>query len=161
MAKPETQAPSVAEPTPPLTRRKFVRAGMTVAGAAYAAALGYPLYRYLATPAERAMVLAAVKEVALDGADKLPKSSALMFKFAGRPAILLHHDDGSWTALSAVCTHLGCTVQFDQERKVIRCACHGGIYDPRTGANISGPPPKPLAQFKVQPLEGKVMISRA
>jgi len=153
--------PPPAEPLPPLTRRKFVLAGVSVAGAAYAVALGYPLYRYLATPAERAAMLAAVKEVTLDGADKLPTSSALMFKFAGRPAILLHHADGTWTALSAVCTHLGCTVQFDQERKVIRCACHGGQYDPKTGANISGPPPKPLAQYKVQPQAGKVLISRA
>ncbi|TAN37308.1 MAG: Rieske (2Fe-2S) protein [Verrucomicrobia bacterium] len=152
---------SISEPVPPLTRRAFVKAGMTVAGAAYAAALGYPLYRYLATPAERAALLAAVKEVALDGADKLPRHAALMFKFAGRPAILLHHDDDTWTALSAVCTHLGCTVQFDPEHNAIRCACHGGIYDARTGANVSGPPPKPLMAFKVQALTGKVVISRA
>lgn len=156
-----TSTPPAAEPTPPLTRRTFVKAGMTVAGAAYAAALGYPVYRYLATPAERAATLAAVKEVALDGADKLPKHAAMIFKFAGRPAILLHHDDDTWTALSAVCTHLGCTVQFDQERNAIRCACHGGIYDARTGANISGPPPKPLTAFKAQVLEGRVVVSRA
>ena len=161
MVKPEHTPPPPHEPAPPLSRRTFVRAGMAVAGAAYAAALGYPLYRYLATPAERAAALAAVKEVTLTGADKLPKSSAMMFKFAGRPAILLHHEDDSWSALSAVCTHLGCTVQFDPEHKVIRCACHGGQYDPKTGANISGPPPKPLGQFKVQLLEGKVMVSRA
>lgn len=149
------------EPVPPLTRRTFVKAGMTAAGAAYVAALGYPVYRYLAAPAERAATLAAVKEVALDGADQLPKHAALIFKFAGRPAILLHHDDDTWTALSAVCTHLGCTVQFDQERGTIHCACHGGVYDARTGANISGPPPKPLPAFKAQVRAGKVVVSRA
>jgi cytochrome b6-f complex iron-sulfur subunit len=162
MSKPEAQVPPpFAEEVPPLSRRKFVKAGMAVAGAAYAAALGYPLYRYLASPAERAAALAAVKEVALDGADKLPREAALMFKFAGRPAMLLHHADDTWTALTAVCTHLGCTVQFDKERKAIYCACHGGVYDAKTGANISGPPPKPLAQYKAQILPGKVVISRA
>jgi cytochrome b6-f complex iron-sulfur subunit len=134
---------------------------MAAAGAAYAAALGYPVYRYLATPAERSAALAAVKELTLEGADKLPRESALMFKFAGRPAILLHHADDTWTALTAVCTHLGCTVQFDKERKAIYCACHGGMYDPKTGANISGPPPKPLMKFAAQVLPGKVVISRA
>ena len=134
---------------------------MTVAGAAYAAAFGYPLYRYLASPAEHAAMLATVKEIVLAGADGLPRESAMMFKFAGRPAILLHHADDTWTALTAVCTHLGCTVQFDAERKTIYCACHGGMYDPRTGANISGPPPKPLLAFKAQVLPGKVVISRA
>ena len=149
------------EVVPPLTRRTFVKAGMTVAGAAYAAAFGYPLYRYLASPAERAAALTAVKEVTLDGADKLPREAVLMFKFAGRPALLLHHGDDTWTALSAVCTHLGCTVQFDKERKAIYCACHGGIYDAMTGANISGPPPKPLMKYVAQILPGKVVISRA
>ena len=162
MSKPDITAPQASvEEVPPLTRRKFVKAGMTVAGAAYAAALGYPLYRYLATPAERAAMLAAVKEVTLADADKLPRESALMFKFAGRPAILLHHEDDTWTALTAVCTHLGCTVQFDKERKVIYCACHGGIYDSKTGANISGPPPKPLMKYVAQVLPGKVVVSRA
>ena len=162
MSKPDISAPQApAEEVPPLTRRKFVKAGMAVAGAAYAAAFGYPLYRYLASPAERAAALMAVKEVTLEGADKLPRESAMMFKFAGRPALLLHHGDDTWTALTAVCTHLGCTVQFDKERKAIYCACHGGIYDAKTGANISGPPPKPLAQYKAQILPGKVVISRA
>ena len=162
MSNPETHAPRPpAEEVPPLSRRKFVKAGMAVAGAAYAAALGYPLYRYLASPAERAAMLAAVKEVTLADADKLPREAALMFKFAGRPALLLHHADDTWTALTAVCTHLGCTVQFDKDRKAIYCACHGGIYDAKTGANISGPPPKPLTKYAAQIPPGKVVISRA
>ena len=162
MTKPDLLAPQPpAETVPPLSRRKFVKAGMAVAGAAYAAALGYPLYRYLATPAEHADALAAVKEVTLAEADKLPRESAMLFKFAGRPALLLHHADDTWTALTAVCTHLGCTVQFDKDRKAIYCACHGGLYDPKTGANISGPPPKPLLNYKAQILPGKVVVSRA
>lgn len=162
MSKVDPSAPRPpVEEVPPLTRRTFVKAGMTVAGAAYAAALGYPLYRYLSSPAENAEALAAVKEVTLKDADKLPRESALMFKFAGRPALLLHHADDTWTALTAVCTHLGCTVQFDKDRKAIYCACHGGTYDPKTGANISGPPPKPLVKYAAQVLPGKVVISRA
>lgn len=160
--QPDPQVPRIAaEEVPPLSRRTFVKAGMAVAGAAYAAALGYPLYRYLATPAECADVLAAVKEIVLKDADQLPREAALMFTFAGRPALLLHHADDTWTALTAVCTHLGCTVQLDKDRKVLYCACHGGTYDPKTGANISGPPPKPLVNYKAQVLRGKVVISRA
>ena len=150
-----------AQDVPPLTRRKFVKAGMAVAGAAYAAAFGYPLYRYLASPAERAAALAAVKDITLDGADKLPRQAALMFKFAGRPAILLHHTDDTWTALTAVCTHLGCTVQYESQADRIHCACHGGVYNAYTGANVSGPPPKPLKLFKVAVNEAGVDVSRA
>ena len=144
-----------------VTRRTFVRVGLTAVGAGWAVALGYPLYRYLASPAEKAAAEAAIKDVTLAGADQLPAGSAMMFKFGGRPALLIHLEDGSWSALSAVCTHLGCTVQYEKDQKRIHCACHGGVYDPKTGANVSGPPPKPLRQFKAAVVQGKVTVSRA
>ena len=143
-----------------VSRRGFVEAGIGVLGVCYAAAFGYPMYQYLATPAEEAEMEAAVKEVTLKGADKLPKNSAMVFKFGGRPAMLIRHPDGSWSALTAVCTHLGCTVAYEPDTQHIHCACHGGTYDSRTGANISGPPPKPLKTYKVLVAQGKVVVSR-
>jgi cytochrome b6-f complex iron-sulfur subunit len=144
-----------------ITRRTFVRVALTAAGAGWAAALGYPLYLYLDSPARKAALEAAIKDVTLDGADTLPAGSAMMFKFGGRPALLIHLEDGSWSALTAVCTHLGCTVQYESDKRRIYCACHGGVYDPKTGGNVSGPPPKPLRQFKVDVAQGKVTVSRA
>ena len=142
------------------TRRAFlVAAG--AAGICYTAALAYPIYRYLASPAEMAAGTSAITEVTLKDAHKLPSGSVLMFKFGSSPAMLIHHQDGSWVALSAVCTHLGCTVQYEPQMNRIHCACHGGVYDPRTGANISGPPPKPLKLFKVAVNDAGVEVSRA
>jgi cytochrome b6-f complex iron-sulfur subunit len=143
------------------SRRTFLRVGLGATGACYAAVIGYPLYEYLATPAQQAAASAgAIKEISLDGADKLPRNAAMMFKFGGQPAILIHHADGRWSAFSAVCTHLGCTVQFEAEKNRIYCACHGGIYDPETGRNVSGPPPKPLLSFHAEAVNGKVVVSR-
>ena len=142
------------------SRRGFlVAAG--AAGLCYVAALGYPVYRYLASPAEMAASEAAVTEVTLKDAEKLPAGSALMFKFGSSPAMLIHHTDNTWTALTAVCTHLGCTVQYEPDMNRIHCACHGGVYDPRTGANVSGPPPRPLKRFKVAVGAADVQVSRA
>lgn len=149
------------EESPSMTRRVFVRSGIAAAGACYAAALGYPVYQYLAAAAKKAETESAVKEVTLSDVDKLPVSSALIFKFCGHPALLIHHADSSWTAMSAVCTHLGCTVQFDPSKAQISCACHGGIYNAVTGANVSGPPPKPLNLFRVVVAGGKAVVSRA
>ena len=104
---------------------------------------------------------AAVTEVTLKDAEKMPAGSVLMFKFGPAPAMLIHHADNTWVALTAVCTHLGCTVQYEPQLNRIHCACHGGVYDPRTGANVSGPPPKPLKQFKVAVSETGVEVSRA
>lgn len=148
-------------PEEPLSRRAFVKVGLGCMGAVYAAAIGYPVYRYLATPALRAGAAAAVTEVVLDKADQLPAGTALMFKFGSRPAMLIHHEDGSWVAFSAKCTHLGCTVQFEPKQQRIFCACHNGVYDMKTGANVSGPPPKPLERYQVEVADGQVIVSRA
>ena len=59
----------------------------------------------------------AVTEVSLKDAQKLPAGSVLMFKFGTAPAMLIHHQDGTWASLSAVCTHLGCTVQYEPQTR--------------------------------------------
>jgi cytochrome b6-f complex iron-sulfur subunit len=150
----------VEEPADVATRRAFLAAA-GVAGLAYTAALAYPIYRYLASPSEMALSAAAVTEVTLKDAQKLPVGSVLMFKFGPSPAMLIHHLDGRWISMTAVCTHLGCTVQYEPEADRIHCACHGGVYNPYTGANVSGPPPKPLKLFKVAVNETGVEVSRA
>ena len=142
------------------TRRAFLAAA-GVAGVCYAAALAYPVYRYLASPSEMALAAAAVTEVTLKDAEKLPAGSVLMFRFGASPAMLIHHEDGRWIALTAVCTHLGCTVQYEPGADRIHCACHGGVYNPYTGANVSGPPPKPLKLYKVAVNDTGVQVSRS
>ncbi len=142
------------------TRRLFLGSG-GLAGAAYAAAIAYPVYRYLASPIEQAAANAAVTEVALKDAQKLAAGTALMFKFGASPAMLIHHTDGSWVALGAVCSHLGCTVQYLPAQNRIHCFCHGGEYDPNTGANVAGPPPKPLKRFAVKLTPDAVVVSRS
>lgn len=141
------------------TRRAFLAAAAGAAGLCYAGALGYPVYRYLASPSEMANS-SAVTEVTLKDAQKLPAGSVLMFKFGSSPSMLIHHTDGQWIALSAVCSHLGCTVQYEPGPDRIHCACHGGVYNAYTGANVSGPPPKPLRLFKVAVNPAGVEVSR-
>lgn len=148
-----------ADTEEPKTRRALLTAA-GVAGLAYLAALAYPVYRYLESPAEMELSESAVTEVALKDAQKLPAGSVLMFKFGTRPALLIHHLDGRWVSMTAVCTHLGCTVQYEPERDRIHCACHGGVYNAYTGANVSGPPPKALTLYKVKVNPTGVQVSR-
>lgn len=61
------------------------------------------------------------------------------------------------TALDSTCTHLGCRVSWDREHKVLRCPCHGGVYD-RTGAVKAGPPPAPLARIDTRVDSGQVLV---
>lgn len=149
------------QPDSDTSRRTFLKVAAGALGACYAGGIGYPVYRYLASPVEKAESVAAVNEVTVPDVGTIPRNAALMFKFGTKPAMLIHHEDDSWSALSAVCTHLGCTAGYDPQEKRIFCPCHNGVYDAKTGANVSGPPPKPLDQFKVVIVEGKAVVSRA
>ena len=62
------------------------------------------------------------------------------------PAILIHDENGI-SALSLVCTHLGCTVK--EGRQGFECPCHGSRFD-ADGNVLNGPAKKPLKSLQVQ-----------
>lgn len=62
---------------------------------------------------------------------------------------LVKHETGQITALSSTCTHLGCRVRWDADAELLKCPCHGGMFD-RTGAVKAGPPPAPLATLSTR-----------
>lgn len=62
-----------------------------------------------------------------------------------------------FVAYSAICTHLGCTVNFSHDPMEgapyphIHCPCHAGLFNPQAGAQVvSGPPPRPLPQLPLK-----------
>jgi cytochrome b6-f complex iron-sulfur subunit len=93
-------------------------------------------------------------------AGELAPGTAKIFPFGNRPALLIHLEDGSYRALSAVCTHLSCTVQYRPREHDIWCACHNGVYNLQ-GGNVSGPPPRPLQQFEVHVRGKEIVVSRS
>lgn len=71
------------------------------------------------------------------------------------PALLLSSESG-FTALSLICTHLGCTVE--QSDNGFRCPCHGSRYDAQ-GAVERGPARRSLEHLKVEvTAQGRVLI---
>ena len=62
------------------------------------------------------------------------------------PALLIHTENG-FSALSLVCTHLGCTVE--QNANGFACPCHGSRYD-ANGNVLRGPAQKPLRSLRVE-----------
>jgi len=67
---------------------------------------------------------------------------------AGDPVIIAQPEAGTVVGFSAICTHMGCTVAPDGAQ--LKCPCHGSVYDAATGANVSGPAPRPLNAFNVK-----------
>ncbi len=141
-------------------RRNFMSALIAGASAAYAAGIGYVIYRYLSTGIENpdANLPAQIK---IEKAETLVNNSSMPFKFGSKPGILIKDDKGDLHAFTSTCTHLGCTVSYQGDQKRIFCACHGGVYDPQTGKNVSGPPPAPLTAFKIIKEQDGIFVSKA
>ena len=66
--------------------------------------------------------------------------------------VLLIDDDGITRALSARCTHLGCTVTVAEDGRSLICPCHGSEYD-LDGTVRRGPAKHPLQPLEAEPLE--------
>jgi Rieske Fe-S protein len=116
----------------------------------------YPVFRYFVPPA---VVDLGGDEVVAAKLGDLKPNSGKIFRFGSRPGLLILNNDGSYRALSATCTHLGCTVQYRSDLREIWCACHNGTYD-LNGRNISGPPPRPLDVFDVHVRGEEIVVNR-
>ena len=142
----------------PYTRQRRRVVEFLLGGGLFAtvASFLYPVFRYLVPP--QVANLGGEEVVAGKTGDCKPNSSKI-FRFATRPALLIVTAEGEYRALSAVCTHLGCTVQYRPDLREIWCACHNGMYD-LSGRNVSGPPPRPLEQFQVHVRGEEIVVSR-
>ncbi|HXB73693.1 MAG TPA: ubiquinol-cytochrome c reductase iron-sulfur subunit [Candidatus Acidoferrales bacterium] len=128
-------------------------------GSAVAASLAsffYPVVRFLNPPKVAEI---SVNEVDAGKVADLKPNSGKIVKFGNKPVLLVHVNETDWKAFSAVCTHLNCTVQYQEARREIWCACHNGTYD-LEGRVSSGPPPKPLEEMAVKIRGEDIVISR-
>jgi Rieske Fe-S protein len=140
-----------------MNRRSFLDLWIKLAGTTLGAFVLYPVARYLVPPkipeATTRRVIAAKK-------DELAPGTFKTFPFGSQPGILFRTADGEYRALSAVCTHLGCTVQYRNDSRSIWCACHNGLYD-LDGRVVSGPPPVPLERYVVHVEGDDIIVEKA
>ena len=133
-------------------RRTFLGIGLAGLGALAAAAVGWPVFRYLAPRSSKE----AAGKVVIPERD-IPEGGARFFEYAGSSAVLVRKRDGSLVALSAVCTHLGCIVQRQKESQDFLCPCHAGHYS-ADGIVTAGPPPKPLPRIPFSVSGGNITV---
>ncbi len=123
---------------------------------ASAIAFLYPVLRYLIPPPAADL---GTDTVVAGRVGELKRNSGKIFRFGSRPGLLILTADGEYRAMSAVCTHLNCTVQYRSDLKEVWCACHNGFYD-LNGRNIAGPPPRPLTLYDVSVQGDEIIVSR-
>jgi cytochrome b6-f complex iron-sulfur subunit len=116
----------------------------------------YPVIKFINPPD---VPEASVNEVVAGNVREFKPGSGKIVKFGSKPVLLIRLGESDWRAFSAVCTHLNCTVQYQEARGQIWCACHNGLYD-MAGRVVSGPPPRPLEEMSVNVRGQDVVISR-
>jgi Rieske Fe-S protein len=121
----------------------------------------YPIVRYMLPPPPTGTGTSSVSAAKVGD---LAPNEGLIFKFGDAPGILVLRPGGDpanasdYTAMTAVCTHLNCTVQYRTDLKEIWCACHNGHFDLQ-GRVLSGPPPSPLTKYRVAIKGDEIFVS--
>ncbi len=118
--------------------------------------LAYPVLRYIVPPEQGE---SSADAVVVGRRKDFPIDTGRIVRFGTRPAIVVRTKGGELRAFSAVCTHLGCTVQYRSDLEAIWCACHNGRFD-LAGRNVGGPPPRPLDALAVTVRGEDVVLAR-
>lgn len=142
--------------TPKQSKRDFLKYILGGSTFAWLASVLYPILAYMKPPVQGEVEVSSVKAGKLN---EIEKDSGMIVKFGTKPVILVRTANDELRAFSATCTHLDCTVQFKKEMGLIWCACHNGKYDVN-GRNISGPPPRPLDEYRVVIQGDEIFISK-
>lgn len=137
------------------TRRSFLDSFATaLAAVAAGSALGVAgMFAY--PPTQRGE---DVDELEVATLDELGKTGFKTFRFGTEPGIVVLAGD-KLHALSLVCTHLGCLVEWSPLRRQLVCPCHRAAFD--LGGNVlEGPPPRPLRAFEASMQGDRVLVRR-
>jgi cytochrome b6-f complex iron-sulfur subunit len=116
-------------------RRAILKLSLSLSGVlALGGLIKYLAYPTAPTPPTR-FTLAAPATYAIGTATFVPQAR-----------VYLVRDEAGLYALSALCTHLGCTINAAPQQ--FNCPCHGSQFD-RAGRVLHGPAAQPLPHFEV------------
>ncbi|RWZ60278.1 ubiquinol-cytochrome c reductase iron-sulfur subunit [Halobacillus fulvus] len=156
-----------------VSRRQFLNYTLTGVGGFMAAGMLAPMVRFAIDPvlkpsgAGGLVSVASVEELTnepqrfewtVDQVDGWYESEVQ------RTAWVYRNDNDEIVALSPICTHLGCTVDYGSNEEYpdqFYCPCHAGRYT-KDGVNVPGTPPTaPLPPIEYEVREGMLYLGEA
>lgn len=69
---------------------------------------------------------------------------------------LIRTEDGL-LALWQKCTHLGCSIPWDEDKQQFHCPCHGSVFN-EVGEVTGGPAPRPMDLFPITIRSGEIWV---
>ena len=150
-------------------RRGFLAWLSVIGGAISAAMVGVPLLRAFVSPAmptpPKDDWVKVADDIALLDIDTPVRVTFVETKQDAwietrtLNSVWLYTTDGEhFKAYNSHCTHLGCGFIFNKDDNHLVCPCHRGIFDPKTGSVLGGPPPRGLDELKVQIRDSAVYV---
>src|SRR5580700_3243334 len=139
--------------------------------AAIGLALALPAAAFYSFPTRRRTVFGGDEPIDVGAADSVVAGQPLRVnvrapirrdawtRFTDVPlgACWLVRDGADVRALSTVCPHAGCAVDWDATRRAFACPCHDSTFA-TTGERLSGPAPRPLDTLETQLVDGRVRV---
>ena len=152
-----------------ITRRgMLVKIGILVNGVV-AAAIGFPIVRYLLSSLSRGRGGAYLAWVPLGPVTRFPEGETRLAMFRNpyvtptdgktvETACWVRRVEGEQFQVFAInCAHLGCPVRWFPQSGLFMCPCHGGAYY-RDGSRASGPPERGLFVYPSKVKDGILSI---
>ena len=151
----------------PVNRRNFLSLAIWAIGGLISLAFGIPALIYIIGPALKRSV--AQNWISLGATSKVELGTPTRFKAKVQQQTgwivneeelsfyVLTEDGRDFTAMSNICTHLGCRIRWIPDQDKFFCPCHNGVFD-KDGNVVSGPPPRPLDRYQVKVENGQIMV---
>lgn len=144
--------------TQPVTRRSFIQLLLGFSILSTIGGMLTPVIGYLLPPKQDGASYGDLSDVGQ--VSQFGVNTGSVVAVNNKPVIVVNTKTGGLKAYSAICTHLGCIAAWDSEKRLIHCPCHEGFFNPSNGAVVSGPPPRPLAEYELSVKDEKVFIGK-
>lgn len=154
-----------------VTRRQFLNYTLTGVGGFMAAGLLMPMVRFAVDPVLKHDSAGDYILTDMKISDITTEPTRINYSFEQKDAWytsevtntawVFKNDKGEILALSPVCTHLGCTVDWNSNTSYPNeffCPCHDGRYT-KDGTNVAGTPPtRPLDMYPYKEVDGYLAL---
>lgn len=155
-----------------MTRRRLLEVLVGATAAAIGAAIAIPAAVFLTFPTRKRTISGGDDPVDVAGVGALPDGKPVRvtltalerrdawtrFSAVTLGACWLVRDGERVRALSTVCPHAGCAVDWDEPRRSFVCPCHDSRFS-TAGERLSGPSPRSMDELDVELRGGRVRVA--
>jgi menaquinol-cytochrome c reductase iron-sulfur subunit len=150
-----------------LSRRDFLGIATWAIGGLISLGMGIPAIAYIIGPAlkrvesQEWMRLGAASKVEIGVPTlfktKIERQTGWITNQTELSIYVLTENGRDFTAMSNICTHLGCRVRWIADQEQFFCPCHNAVFD-KDGNVLDGPPPRPLDQFEINVVDDQLYV---